>query len=53
MTQGQVIAECREELAQNFGCSSEKISEILTKHGAKLGLIDGDMFRLMCEGIAE
>jgi len=51
MSKEQVAAECKKELAQNYGCSDEQVSEILTKHGAKLGLIDGDMFALMCESV--
>jgi len=54
--QQQVLAECKQELAQNYGCSSEKVEEILAKHGLKLGLIDdpidsvaSQMFGLMCD----
>jgi len=55
MTKKQVAAECREELGQNEDCSPEKIEEILTRHGLRLGLIDGvnsvaeQMFQLLCE----
>jgi len=53
MTQEQVIEECRQELAQNFGCSEDEICEILAKHGARLGLTGEDtaydMLRLMCD----
>ena len=55
MSKEQVIAECYEELAQNIDCSEDQVEEILTKHGAKLGLIDGvdtvalQMFRLVAE----